>query len=168
MPPETGDSYRENAVSKARFVAQKTGQLTLADDSGLEVDALKGNPGSRSARFACQNASDAEKVEKLLCQMRDVRPEKRTAKFVCAIALADPRGHAVITDGFCRGRIAFGPAGSNGFGYDPIFELADGRTLAELSDREKDRISHRGQALNALLPELRTRFAEWEEKEAAE
>jgi XTP/dITP diphosphohydrolase len=159
MPPEHGDTFRENAVSKAISLARRSDLLTIADDSGLEVDALGGKPGVHTSRFAGPNASVSENVTKRFSLMKDVPLERRRARFVCVLALADSGGVVTVAEGRCKGSIAFNPAGSNGFGYDPIFTVADGRTMAELSNREKDLISHRARAVTGLLPELRSRVA---------
>lgn len=144
---ETGDSLEENARLKAMAMAAKSGLLTLADDSGLEVDALNGAPGVFSARYAGENASDADRVKYLLRQLTDVPQEKRQAKFRCVIAIATPDGKVDTVSGECRGYIAFEPRGEHGFGYDPIFYLPElGKTMAELPPEVKNRISHRGQA----------------------
>ena len=147
--PEEGDSsYAENAAVKARAVATATGLPALADDSGLEVDALAGAPGVRSARWA---ADDAARVAKLLAALAAVPEAARRARFRCAVALAWPDGHVEIAEGTCEGRIAAMPAGDGGFGYDPIF-VADelGRTLAAVPASEKARVSHRARAVRAL------------------
>lgn len=154
LPPEGTVSYEENAVKKARFVAQRTGRITVGDDSGLEVDALGGRPGILSARFAGIPPDDRRNIEKLLGAMAGVEPGDRSARFVCWIAVAEPNGRIITRAGYCEGSIGFEPRGSNGFGYDPVFCFPDGRTMAELSDRAKDDISHRGQAARALLPDL--------------
>lgn len=145
--PEEGISYAENALAKARSYAADTGILTLADDSGLEVDALDGAPGVRSARFAGGDATDAQRCAALLKRLRGVPEDRRTARFRCAIALAWPGGRAEIMEGTCEGRIALKPQGENGFGYDPVFYVPEyGCTMAELPDSVKDTISHRGRA----------------------
>lgn len=159
MPPETGKSYAENARIKARFVASVSGDLTLGDDSGLEVDALGGKPGIRSARYAGQNATDAANIEKVLDELVLIEDERRTARFVCALALSDPAGEVHEAEGACDGHIGRESSGTNGFGYDPIFMIADGRTIAELPDIEKDAISHRGRAVRAILPALRQKVS---------
>lgn len=144
---ETGATLAENARLKAAAYARASGLLTLADDSGLEVDALAGAPGVHSKRYAGENTSDAERIAFLLDQLRTVPPGKRTARFRCAIALATPTGELCETDGVCEGEIAFEPRGSNGFGYDPIFHVSEcGVRMAELSTTEKNRVSHRARA----------------------
>ncbi len=145
--PETGTTYEENALLKARAYAQQSGLLTLADDSGLEVDALEGAPGVRSARYAGDHANDADRVQYLLQRLRDVPLDERTARFRCVIALVWPEGREELVEGTCEGIIVEEPRGSRGFGYDPIFLIAgDSRTMAELSAEEKNRISHRARA----------------------
>jgi XTP/dITP diphosphohydrolase len=145
--PETGASYEENARLKAETLAEEGQILTLADDSGLEVDALHGEPGVMSARYAGENASDSERVSFLLDKLRDVPEKQRSAHFCCVIAIARCGFPTVICLGECTGYIAFQPRGNNGFGYDPIFFLPEvGKTMAELPENVKNRISHRGQA----------------------
>jgi XTP/dITP diphosphohydrolase len=144
---EVGDSLEENARLKATIIAAKSRLLTLADDSGLEVDALGGEPGRLSARYAGENASDAERIAYLLKRMNGVPQEKRTARFRCVIALATPGGKVKLCSGECPGLITFEPRGEHGFGYDPIFYLPElGKTMAELSLEQKNKISHRGRA----------------------
>ena len=144
---ETGETFEENARLKAVALFQKSGLLTLADDSGLEVDALGGEPGVRSARYAGENATDSQRVEFLLSKLQGVPSEKRTARFRCVIAIAGPGEAVEVVSGECPGVIALEPSGGNGFGYDPVFYLPElGKTMAELSSSEKHRISHRGRA----------------------
>jgi XTP/dITP diphosphohydrolase len=144
---ETGDTYRENARLKACALAAQSGLPALADDSGIEVDALYGAPGVISARYAGENASDAERVSFLLSQLKDVPQEKRTARFYCVIAVAQPDGKVDFCDGECKGLITLKPWGANGFGYDPVFYLPEfGKTMAELPADVKNRISHRAKA----------------------
>ncbi len=145
--PEEGDTFLANAVAKARAYADMTGLLALADDSGLEVDALRGAPGVRSARFAGEGASDAERNAYLLRLLEGVPPDRRTARFVCVIAIAEPEGELQTVRGTVEGMIAPAPRGGGGFGYDPLFYLPWlGRTMAELSPAEKNRLSHRARA----------------------
>jgi len=152
LPPETGTTYRENASRKATFVAQATGEWAMGDDSGLEVDALNGAPGLYSARFAGKGASYADNRKKLLECLRNLPDEKRTARFVCTVALAGPAGSLKVVERACHGRIAQAESGEGGFGYDPIFFLPEqGKTFAELAPAEKNQISHRGQAVRAAL-----------------
>jgi len=144
---EVGESLEENAILKATALAAESGLLALADDSGLEVDALGGEPGRLSARYAGEGASDKDRVSYLLSRMGDVLDPQRTARFRCVIALATPDGKVELCSGECRGSIALEPRGEQGFGYDPIFYLPElGKTMAELSLEVKNRVSHRGQA----------------------
>ena len=144
---ENGATYKENARLKAYALAKKSGLLTLADDSGIEVDALDGAPGVMSARYAGKNASDSERVNSLLSRLKDVPEEKRTARFYCVIAIAQPDGQVDFCDGECKGIITLEPCGKNGFGYDPIFFFPGyGKTMAELPFAIKNQISHRGRA----------------------
>ncbi len=144
---ESYNTFEENARHKAAFYAELGGLLTLADDSGLEVDALGGEPGVRSSRYAGDNATDADRVDFLLSKLKGVPQPERTARFRCVIAVAHPRGAVETVEGTCEGYIAIEPRGSNGFGYDPVFFLPEyGRTIAELSPEIKNRISHRGRA----------------------
>jgi XTP/dITP diphosphohydrolase len=155
LPPETGETFAENALLKARTAALATGRPAIADDSGIEAEALGGAPGVRSARYAGLNATDEENLEKL---MREV-PPGTPLRYVCALAHVDPQsGEERLFVGDCRGRLAHERRGSRGFGYDPAFipeEDGQQRTMAELTDREKDRISHRGHAVRALSGWLR-------------
>lgn len=144
---EVGKSFEENAALKATTLAAESQLLTLADDSGLEVDALGGEPGTLSARYAGENASDADRVRYLLSKMQDVPEGKRQARFVCVIAIATPDGKVEFCSGECDGIIALKPRGNRGFGYDPVFYLPEmGKTMAELPPEVKNRISHRGRA----------------------
>jgi XTP/dITP diphosphohydrolase len=152
---ETGATFEENAELKARAASALSGLPAVADDSGLEVDALGGAPGVFSARYAGENATDADRVEKLLRNLENVPQEKRGARFVSAVCCVFPDGKILTVRGECAGRIAFSPRGGGGFGYDPVFELPDGRTYSELSDEEKDAVSHRGVALRRLADELK-------------
>ncbi len=148
-PAETGSTFAENASHKARAYAAAGGLRAVADDSGLEVDALRGAPGLRSRRFFGDDATAPERNEKLLALLDGV--EQRGARFVCVTALASPDGRALLFDGEVRGEIGFAPRGEQGFGYDPLFIIAgDGRTMAELPADEKHRISHRGLAVAKL------------------
>lgn len=148
---ETGSSFLENAIIKARVAAVMTGMPAIADDSGLSVDALSGRPGINSARY-CEG-SDADRRHKLLDEMKDVPEDNRQASFVCAMALCNPEGRVIeTTNGTWRGRIGVVERGSNGFGYDPIFYLLDrDLTAAELSQDEKNALSHRGKAWRDML-----------------
>lgn len=147
---EDGETFEENALKKAREVHQYTGMTALSEDSGLEVDALGGAPGVRSARFASQTASDRENVEKLIEELRDVPREKRTARFVSVFCLFNG-GEPTFFEGFVSGRIDQEPRGESGFGYDPLF-IPDGydNTFAELGSEIKNRISHRARAIEKL------------------
>jgi XTP/dITP diphosphohydrolase len=144
---ETGRTFEENARIKAVAFCQASGLLTLADDSGLEVDALNGEPGIRSSRYAGESASDADRVNFLLAKLQDVPSEKRTARFRCVIAIARPDGRVYFCSGECRGTILLEPRGNEGFGYDPIFYFPElKKTMAELPMDIKNRTSHRGRA----------------------
>ena len=145
---EDGQTFAENAIKKAVSAAKASGLVAVADDSGLEVDALGGAPGVRSARYAGPGATDADLVAKLLREMASAPPERRTARFRCAIACADPDGPLFVVEGRCEGSIALRPEGANGFGYDPVFvEPESGLTFAQMSMEAKNRVSHRGRAL---------------------
>ena len=153
---ETGATFEENAVLKATAYAKASGLTTLADDSGLEVDALGGEPGVRSARYAGAGADDAARVRRLLRNLRETPAGGRQARFRCAIAVASPNGPVRTFAGVCEGTIADAPRGRNGFGYDPVFLLPEmGKTMAELSDEEKDAVSHRGMAARRAAAALR-------------
>ena len=146
-------TFSGNAVKKAETVCSHAGEAALADDSGLEVDALEGRPGVYSARFAGKNSSDEENNRKLLKELENVPAEKRTARFRCVIALALPGEGTITVEGACEGWIGFSPQGREGFGYDPLFiHPSHGSTLAELSPQEKNEISHRGRALAKVRP----------------
>ncbi|MBN9065968.1 MAG: RdgB/HAM1 family non-canonical purine NTP pyrophosphatase [Rhizobiales bacterium] len=162
-PEETGATFIENADLKALAAASASGLLALADDSGLEVDTLKGAPGVHSARFAGEPVSDSRNIDKLLVMLGSKNAADRSARFRCAVSVASPAGILARADGCCEGSIGYEPRGSHGFGYDPIFVLPDGRTMAELPPDEKNLISHRakaiaaiGPALHAILENLRT------------
>ena len=146
---EPGDTYAENAILKAQFYARETRLCALADDSGLEVEALGGGPGVYSARYAGANASDADRRRLLLSELEQVPAEFRGARFVCVVAIAMPDGTVLnVSEGMCNGRIAFEPRGEGGFGYDPLFVPAGfNETFAELADSIKNQISHRARAL---------------------
>jgi XTP/dITP diphosphohydrolase len=151
LPPELGATFAENALGKARAAAAATGQVSIADDSGIEAAALAFAPGVRSARYAGRHASDAQNLEKLLREA----PAGSALQYVCAIAYVDPAaGTERVFEGRCSGRLAATPRGERGFGYDPAFlpdDGPDGLTMAELSDAQKDAISHRGRAARAML-----------------
>lgn len=152
---EHGDTFEENARLKAVAVAEHTGRWALGEDSGLVVDALGGDPGVRSARYAGEHGDDAANVARLLRELEGVRD--RRARFLCALVLARPDGKVVAAvEGVCEGTIAAAPRGTAGFGYDPVFvPLGETRTAAELTPAEKDALSHRGHAARSLLPLLR-------------
>jgi XTP/dITP diphosphohydrolase len=150
LPPEDGDTFAANALGKAQAAAEALGRAAIADDSGIEAEALGGAPGIRSARYAGPAASDAEN----LARLRAEAPAGSRLRYVCVMAYASPDGAVRTFEGACTGTLATDPRGSGGFGYDPAFlpdDVPDGRTMAELSDAEKDAISHRGRAARALL-----------------
>lgn len=151
LPPEDGDTFAANALGKARAAAAATGRVAIADDSGIEAAALDGRPGIRSARYAGEHATDAENLAKLLREA----PAGSALAYVCALAWVDPAtGREQVFEERCTGTLAAAPGGDGGFGYDPAFLPDDdpsGRTMAQLSDAEKDAISHRGRAVRALL-----------------
>ena len=153
---ETGETYRENALLKAMEVARVLGVPAVADDSGIEVDALGGGPGPRSARFAGPGATDAENLSLLLARVAGLPDAERAARYRCVAACAWPEGRAIDVEETCEGAITLEPRGSGGFGYDPAFvPVGSSRTMAELPPSEKNRISHRGKALRALGEALR-------------
>ena len=152
---ETGTTFEENAVLKAREAARLTGEVCLADDSGLEVDYLHGAPGVYSSRFAGPDKNDEANTAKLLGLLEGVPQEKRSARFKCVVAVASSEGYVETAEGTCEGRIGMEPKGSQGFGYDPVFIVDGGnRTMAELSFEEKNRISHRAKAFSKVVPIL--------------
>jgi XTP/dITP diphosphohydrolase len=153
---ETGLSFVENAILKARHAARASGLPAIADDSGIEVDALRGAPGIYSARYAGEGANDTQNLEKLLHELRDVPPEERTARYRCALAFMrwDTDASPVICQASWEGLIIDSPRGDGGFGYDPVFEVKPGVTAAELPAIEKNLLSHRGKALRMLIAEL--------------
>jgi len=153
---ETGDTFRENAVQKAQYYAKKFKLYTLADDSGLEVDALGGRPGVYSARYAGQPCDDKANNEKLVRELANVPAEKRTARFKCAMVLVDPEGKILAdSEGVIEGIIIDTPRGENGFGYDPHFFVPElGKTTAEIPREEKNKISHRGKATRNLKSQI--------------
>ena len=154
--PETGATFAENALAKARDATKATGLAAVADDSGLTVDALGGMPGVLSARWAGRHGDDRANLELVLAQLGDVPDDRRGAAFVCAAALVVPDGEEIVVHGEWTGRLTRAPRGTGGFGYDPVFEPdGDTRTSAELDPQEKDALSHRGRAMRALLPYLR-------------
>jgi XTP/dITP diphosphohydrolase len=161
---ESGETFEENARLKALAYARASGLLSLADDSGLEVDALHGAPGVHSARYSGPATSDADRYQKLLAALADVPAVRRSARFRCVVALALPDGTIHTADGFCEGEIGLGPRGEHGFGYDPIFIVRGygGRTMAELPPDVKNQISHRARALIAIRPTLQELIRELE------
>jgi XTP/dITP diphosphohydrolase len=149
-PAETGSSYAENALLKARAASALTGDLVLADDSGLEVDALGGAPGIHSARFGGPNLTDDERIRRLLGALEGVEGARRTARFRCVVALVEPGREERVTEGVVEGLIADAPRGTGGFGYDPVFVYPPlGRSFGELSEVQKAGVSHRGRAIAA-------------------
>jgi XTP/dITP diphosphohydrolase len=154
---EDGERFEDNAIIKARAIAQLTQQVTLADDSGLEVDAIFGLPGVRSARYAGEHATDADNNAALIRALTELGVKESKARFRCSMALVDSTGTVLgLHNGVCEGRVTVEPRGNTGFGYDPLFvvtELGE-RTMAELTDDEKNAISHRGRALRAMLSDI--------------
>jgi XTP/dITP diphosphohydrolase len=156
---EDGLTFEENALKKARTLSRETGLITLADDSGLCVDALDGRPGVLSARYGGQDSSDEEKCRRMLQEIDGVPDELRTARFVCVMALVDTKGMERTFEGVCEGKIIHELRGSEGFGYDPIFLYEEaGRTFAEMDRAAKNRVSHRGKALKQVADFLRQRY----------
>jgi XTP/dITP diphosphohydrolase len=157
---EDGDTFKENALKKARVSAEETDLLTLADDSGLVVDHLNGRPGIYSARFAGENATDHQNNIKLLEELRGVDEKKRSAHFRCAMALVDPENNREeVVEGRCEGRILSEPRGENGFGYDPLFYISEyEKTMAQLPSQIKNKISHRTEALTKMKGIVRKRY----------
>ncbi len=154
---EDGDSYEANAMKKALTVSKYTGKMSLADDTGLEVDALQGQPGLFSARFAGEDATYADNRRKLLSLMKDIPSQQRTARFRCVMVLAKPEGKARTVEGVVEGSITLEEKGEGGFGYDPVFYLPEvGKTLAQLTFDEKNKISHRARALEKIREILKT------------
>jgi XTP/dITP diphosphohydrolase len=153
---ETGSTFAENAALKAHAAAERTGYISLADDSGLEVDALGGAPGVYSARYAGEPKDDERNNDKLLEALQDVPDEKRTGRFRCALVIVTPEGQEFLTEGTVEGRILHARRGQEGFGYDPLFFVSDfGRTMAELTMSQKNKISHRAQAMQKAIPILK-------------
>jgi len=159
-PEETGATLRENADLKAVYAAKASGMVALGDDSGLAVAALKGAPGVRSARFAGEPPDDARNRQALLSALKDLPQGQRDARFVCAITIATPDGVIRTSEGVLNGTILDRERGSRGFGYDSVFLLPDGRTVAELLDEEKNAMSHRSAAIRKILPLLQRALAE--------
>lgn len=155
---ETGSKFSENAYQKAATISEKLNTIVLADDSGLEVDALNGLPGIYSARFAGEHGNDQKNNEKLLAELKDVPEEKRTANFHCSLVLAGPGRDPLFVEGKVHGRILFEPRGAHGFGYDPLFYVPElERSMAELPAEEKNKISHRAKAIK----ELENHLSDW-------
>lgn len=155
---EPADTFEGNAVIKAEAYSRMSGLLTIADDSGLEVDALDGAPGVHSRRFAGEDASDDDRTALVLRRLAGAPWERRTARYRCVLALAAPGEPTVTCEGACSGIIDYGPRGDGGFGYDPVFYLPDfGKTVAELSLQEKNRVSHRARAARAVAAVLMER-----------
>jgi XTP/dITP diphosphohydrolase len=159
LPEETGETFADNALIKARAAAITSGLWALADDSGLEVDALGGAPGVRSARFSGENATDARNNALLLERLANVPDERRGARFVSAVALCAPDGQCVVREGYCQGVVARAPRGTGGFGYDPLFYVpGEGMTYAELPTARKNEISHRARALSLIRRDIMDRL----------
>jgi XTP/dITP diphosphohydrolase len=155
---EPHDSYEANALAKARAVAQETGLAAIADDSGLEVDALDGRPGVRSARFAGEGATDADNNRKLVAELAGVHDDRRACRYRCVAAFVSPDGTVLSAEGVCEGRVILEGRGMLGFGYDPhVVPEGESRTMAEIPVEEKLRFSHRGRAFRSLAEQLRER-----------
>jgi XTP/dITP diphosphohydrolase len=153
---ESGSTFEENALIKAKSVCKATNEIVIADDSGLEVDYLDGAPGVYSARYAGEGATDADRNRKLLDALKGFPADKRAGRFVCVIAAVFPDGSNLKVRGICEGYIAFKPAGTNGFGYDPLFYVPEfGMTIAQMEAGLKNNISHRGNALRKIAEELK-------------
>lgn len=159
LPEEVGETFADNARAKAEFVTAQTGLISLADDSGLEVDALDGLPGVRTARYAGEDATDAANRQKLLAALSEIPDDDRGARFISFVAIAHPNGETMLFAGTCEGSIAHAERGEGGFGYDSLFLLPNGQTFAEIGSDEKNAISHRGQAMRAALPAMRAILA---------
>ncbi|WP_423407579.1 XTP/dITP diphosphatase [Heyndrickxia sp. MSNUG] len=155
---ETGTTFEENAVLKAETISKVLGVMVIGDDSGLEVDALEGRPGVYSARYAGIEKNDEANIDKVLAELQDVPENERTARFCCALAMAEPGKETVTVFGTCEGHILLERRGSNGFGYDPVFFVeSEGKAMAELTSEEKNEISHRAKAINQLEKSLKDR-----------
>lgn len=152
---EDGSTFAENALIKAKAGFLRSGMPTIADDSGLVIDALNGRPGIYSARYCGEGATDEQKNTAILAEMQDISDENRTARFVCSICCVISENEVITADGECNGKIGYRMLGENGFGYDPIFMVEDNTSFAQLDDGEKDKISHRGRALTAFCAKLR-------------
>jgi XTP/dITP diphosphohydrolase len=160
-PEETGDTFAANAAIKATEISKIVGRIVLADDSGLEVDALGGAPGVRSARFAGEPPDDGRNISLLLRRLEAVESDRRSARFVCAVAVARNGQVLFTSEGRCEGHIGRERKGSNGFGYDPVFILNSGQTMAEITNEEKNRISHRAMAFRNVAEHLHALLNEW-------
>ena len=147
---ETGTTFEENSILKAEAIFKLTNKPVIADDSGLEIDALNGEPGVYSHRYAGDNATDEDRINKILDLIKDVPEDERTARFKCVICYIDNEGNKHIFEGISEGKIGFNTNGNNGFGYDPIF-IYDGRTFAEMTKEEKNQVSHRGRAVSKFI-----------------
>lgn len=154
---ETGSTFAENSEIKAKYAFEKCGLTCIADDSGLCVDALDGRPGIYSARYSGENSTDDEKIELLLSELKDVERKDRTAHFNCSICCVIDKDTVITAEGKCEGFIGFEKKGENGFGYDPVFFLENGKAFAELTPEEKDSYSHRGNALKKFYTLLKER-----------
>ena len=154
---ETGTTFEENAILKAKAIYELTKMPVISDDSGLEIDALDGAPGVYSNRFAGENATDEDKMNKVLSLMKDVPEEKRTARFKCTICYIDKNGNINTFTGVAEGKIGYKQIGENGFGYDPIFICEKNKTFAEIPGEEKNKISHRGRAIERFIEFLKER-----------
>lgn len=152
---ETGSSFAENAFIKANAAFEKTGMPAIADDSGLSVDALGGKPGVYSARYAGENATDEDRINKLLEEMKNISDERRTAHFTSSVCCILPDGSKIAVEGICSGKIGYEPVGEDNFGYDPIFIYNNEKTFAQMTAEEKDKVSHRGKSLQMLQKELK-------------
>ena len=157
--PETGETFLENAYQKASFLSEHLGKIVLADDSGLEVDALDGAPGIYSARYAGEHGNDKKNNEKLLKDLKELNTSNREANFICSLVLVGPEREPLFVEGKVYGTILEEPRGENGFGYDPLF-IPEGydKTFSQMGIDEKNKISHRYRALNALIEKLKERF----------
>lgn len=158
MPLETGLTFKENAEIKARYAYKLTNIPCIADDSGLEVDALAGEPGIYSARYAGENATDLDRINKLLLNMENIPDDKRSARFVCSICCILSNNEIIFSEETCEGSILRKVSGQGGFGYDPIFMTSDGKAFANFSLEQKNKISHRGKALNKLCLMLKNKI----------
>ena len=153
---EDGKTYEDNAIKKAAVLAEYTGHLTIGDDSGLAVDALDGAPGVHSARYAGEHASDQDRIAKLLDALQNIPDDRRSGRFICAVAIAEPLAQVQVVRGVCEGQIIRAPRGESGFGYDPVFvPVGYDQTFAELGDEIKNQISHRAKALEKARKLLR-------------